>query len=113
MSTQPKALRLADDLEIYGPPSAPQLQSVRYQAAAELRRLHAKTVDADQVIEQRNAMLSSLHALNAELADALRKTVADAESNIRSEFEGTKEFRKRLASLDHARAAIAKAEGQR
>ena len=48
MTTQTKsrsdveALRLADELEIYGPPSAPLLQSVPYQAAAELRRQQAE-----------------------------------------------------------------------
>jgi DNA repair exonuclease SbcCD ATPase subunit len=77
----------------------------------ELLRLHAKTADADQVIEQRHAMISNLHALNQELANELKRLVADAESNIRSEYEGTKELSRRLKSLAPARAAIAKATG--
>lgn len=107
MTTQPEALRLAADLKLMGAESS----LTRHQAAHELLRLHAKTVEADQVIEQRHAMISDLHALTQELANELKRLAADAESNIRSEYEGTKELTKKLKSLAPARAAIAKAGG--
>jgi len=81
MNTQPEALRLADALEDDlhaddGTTLGLYSQGIADNAAAELRRLYDKTVLADQVIEQRHVMISDLHALNAELLEALK--LADA-----------------------------------
>lgn len=107
---QPEALRLAELMDYLSNDSYDWWQEFD-KCAAELRHLHDKTVLADQVIEQRHSMISDLYSLNQELVNELKKLVAEAESNIRSEFEGTKELRKNLSSLDSARAAIAKATG--
>lgn len=109
---QPEALRLAELMDYLSNDSYDWWQEFD-KCAAELRRLHDKTVLADQVIEQRHSMISDLYSLNQELVNELKKLVAEAESNIRSEFEGTKELRKNLSSLDSARAVLAKATGGR
>lgn len=129
MTTQPEALRLAADLKLIGAESS----LTRHQAAHELLRLHqhelanekwhdktswVRTTKATteelgmhraDAIKQR---YDRLQALNQELANELKKLAADAESNIRSEYEGTTELSKKLKSLAPARAAIAKATGE-
>lgn len=59
-----------------------------------------KYLESDQVIEQRNAMLSDLHALNQELLEALKKI---------AEQHG--QWNNGIWAANIARAAIAKATG--
>ena len=52
-----------------------------------------------------------LIAAAPELLEALQKLVADFESEIHNEYDGTSMLNARLAECDYARAAIAKATG--
>jgi hypothetical protein len=57
MSTeQPEALRLAEDLEIYGPLKHTPPISKEYKAAAELRRLHS--VNAELLEALKNLLVA-------------------------------------------------------
>lgn len=92
-----EALRLADELEVRG-----FLGTTATQAADELRRLHGKVQEQNTIIDQRNAMLSNLHALNTELLEALTEML---------EYSGLIEERCDCVATNKARAAIARAEG--
>lgn len=78
MSTQPKALRLADELE----QSSNYLRSVPHQAAAELRRLHHELNEANQLaayqshraMDYSGAFMRQKN-LNAELVEALNLAI--------------------------------------
>ncbi len=93
MTTQPEALRLADELEMWtkGEP-----------AAAELRRLHEAHESSLRTIEllvQRDELIK----LNQELLAALKGALWRMEQYNYQAMEGT---------IANVRAAIAKAEGE-
>jgi len=69
MTTQPEALRLADELDqyLYSVPAHPLCTD----AAAELRRLHAERAAADGVINDLVAKVRELQKENESLAAAL------------------------------------------
>ena len=63
---QPTALRLADELE------ETPFQSTRYEAAAELRRLHDLLGKANALARIRAEAIDKLHAENEALREALK-----------------------------------------
>jgi len=99
MSTQPEALRLAEELEMW---------TLGEPAAAELRRLHAENERLQQINQSHEMKLSvrgyelqinDLQAVNKELLVALKALLeAEAPDYIKSSI------------WDQARAAIAKGE---
>ncbi len=99
MSTQPEALRLADAMDAVNTNNADSLlvQMAARSAAAELRRLHA---------------------INAELVEALKECVEDSEQAVSDYLQkyGTNYRPERLTAMSEtvakARAALAKAEGR-
>ena len=125
MSTQPEALRLADELEDEHDPWP------RFPAAAELRRLHADAEENEALRERLSALLRntaialrgpepelkrwSWHDL-PELAATLkaqRDALLEALQALYDEQEGPpliRRHRQWQAAMDKARAAIAKAE---
>jgi hypothetical protein len=108
MSTQPEAIRLADELADYS--EGPYTAVVLEQAAAELRRLHAENERLHQINQSHEMKLSvrgyeiqieDLKAVNGELLVALRDLV-DA---ITGRLDGE------TIALHNALAVIKKAEG--
>ena len=110
MNTQPEALRLADELD--GIPLTDFTEALADDAAAELRRLHAETTNQqDWLVEWRKCAdeAERLHALNAELLEALKSMVQlDEEEHQRGggDIDICKE-------VQDAYAAIAKAESEK
>ena len=108
MSDQPKALRLADDLENYG-----EFQSYFDEIAAELRRLHAENEalrEANEAFGKRqewwNEKMVALEERNAVLVEALRKCDEAMAWDLGGEPMDTLMVNARNA----ARAALAKVE---
>ena len=64
---------------------------------------------ADAIAEL--AELPRLRKINSELLGALKKLLAQYDSAIEDDYSGTSMFKEHLGFADHARAAIAKAEG--
>jgi len=54
-----------------------------------------------------------LIAAAPDLLDSLQKMIAKFDSEMRSEYEGTSMLKGRLAEANHARAAVAKATGEK
>ena len=67
---QPEALRLADRLEQY----EPKTQAL-FDAAAELRRLHAENEDHIQQLRKEQLEVERLHRVNAQLLEALEQII--------------------------------------
>ena len=82
MSTQPEALRLADELD-------GTVKTGYWEAAAELRRLHS---------------------VNAELLEALKQAEPMLQSILDNITRALPQYKK-MPALDQVRAAIAKATG--
>ena len=106
MTTQPEALRLADELEDASIASSAFKQTI----AAELRRLHKEVREWDRVCDQHLRHIDKLkkrmkraEALNQELLAAL---------NAMLTHMGMDEDEWNKPTFDQARAIIAKAEGQ-
>lgn len=99
MSKQPEALRLADAMDAVNKNNADSLlvQMAARSASAELRRLHA---------------------INAELVEALKECVEDSEQAVSDYLQkyGPNYRPERLTAMSEtvakARSAIAKAEGR-
>lgn len=100
MTTQPKALRLADLLDRYYEDRGPADEK---QAAAELRRLHAELEAMTECAKNHDAARTKHFLANQELLEALEKLVEHFEY-----YMGDNECR----PLENARAALAKATGE-
>jgi hypothetical protein len=107
--TQPEALRLADELD--GFHTAPHHKL----AATELRRLHAENERLQQINQSHEMKLSvrgyelqidDLKAVNRELLEALKNIKTDTDGRFSSHIGQDRAYA-------IARAAIAKAEGDR
>lgn len=124
MSTQPKALRLADALDARILPLR-EYCLLDQEASAELRRLHQQELALAQWLEktewvQVNARplelgrhradviqmrVARLHALNNDLLEALKMAVSALERSDYIQMDGDS-----FDVVDEARAAIARAE---
>ena len=100
--TQPEALRLADELTRYL-----GCGGTASQAAAELRRLSAEHEEDQRVIAVWRGRTQRAEAQRDALLEALRKIAAIENKTVGSDWEEIEEAR------DTARAAIAKAEGEK
>lgn len=100
---KPEALRLADLLtaDAYWSPMLGD------QAAAELRRLHWEELRVREHRDQMCAEVTRLHALSAELLEALQDLYA--EQNAAPLWKRQEHWQ---ASMDKANAAIEKATGE-
>ncbi len=102
MSTQPEALRLADELR-----AAPERSRTSFEAAAELRRLHAVNAELTENLEKKSVAIQriwkerdELRKINAELLEALKEVYDWC-------------YPTDSAWANKARAAIAKVEEQK
>ena len=114
MNTQPKsrsdveALRLAKILEKEHP-AVPGART-QHEAAAELRRLHARELHYE-MIDHQNKLL---HALNQELITAIRPFIDEYRAWTKDDLlkAMARGYPDKLGAVMTACAAIAKAEGQ-
>ncbi|HSG19202.1 MAG TPA: hypothetical protein VLA31_00400 [Burkholderiaceae bacterium] len=116
MTTQPEALRLADELE--APVGTQSTYSAMQQAAAELRRLHEES-------DLRASAADKLRALYREermellrqrdQATAQRDALLEALKRVLDRFEpyAVPGYETNVAAEEKARAAIAAVEGEK
>ena len=98
----PEALRLADRLDLWGD------QGDLLEAAAELRRLDAECNDLAHQLNQSNERNGRLIAQRDALLEALRTLLSYA-NVLEMRLDADGEHR----AMQQARAAIAKAEGEK
>jgi predicted nucleic acid-binding Zn-ribbon protein len=111
MTTQPEALRLADELGKLWLADR-QSSETREEAAAELRRLHDELAESQKWRDREEARAERAEAQRDELLQAL-KDATDAIEHWGT--YATEYFQKKWglqSDINAARAAIAKAEGE-